>query len=82
MFSLFGNQNKVKIYVDFENVKLKGLEELTGNDTFVKTDNEKTKYFIVSKDKGYQAVIDYWKDYEIKRVLNLKQVKNEDLEVI
>ena len=134
MFSLFGNQNKTKIYVDFENVKLKGLEgldELTGNDTLylfysknadnltvpiyesiknskanietiecttgsnamdfvistllgshVKTDDEKTKYFIVSKDKGYQAVIDYWKDYEIKRILNLKQVKNEDLEVI
>ena len=35
-----------------------------------------------SGDKGYQAVIDYWKDYDIKRILNLKQVNNENLEVI
>ena len=134
MFNLFGNHNKTKIYVDFENVKLKGLEgldELTEKDTLylfysknaealtvpiyesiknskanietiecttgsnamdfvistllgshVKTDEEKTKYFIVSKDKGYQAIIDYWKEYDIKRILNLKQVNNENLEVI
>lgn len=133
MFNLFGNHNKTKIYVDFENVKIKGLDgldELTENDTLylfysknaetltvpihesiknskanietiecstgsnamdfvistllgshVKTDEDKTKYFIVSKDKGYQAIIDYWKDYEIKRILNLKQVNNENLEV-
>lgn len=133
MFNLFGNHNKTKIYVDFENVKLKGLEgldELTEKDTLylfysknaetltvpihesiknskanietiecstgsnamdfvistllgshVKTDTEKTKYFIVSKDKGYQAIIDYWKDFDIKRILNLKQVNNENLEV-
>lgn len=133
MFNLFGNHNKTKIYVDFENVKIKGLEgldELTEKDTLylfysknaetltvpihesiknskanietiecstgsnamdfvistllgshVKTDTEKTKYFIVSKDKGYQAIIDYWKDFDIKRILNLKQVNNENLEV-
>ena len=132
--NLFKNNNKTKIYVDFENVKIKGLDgldELTDKDTLylfysknaetltipmfekiknsnakietiecatgsnamdfvistllgshVKTDSEKTTYFIVSKDKGYQAVIDYWEGYEIKRIFNLKQVYNDSLEVI
>lgn len=42
-------------------------------------DTKETKYYIVSNDKGYQAVIDYWKDSAIKRIINLKQVHNETL---
>ncbi len=128
MFKLFNNK-KTRIYVDFENIKIKGLEgieELTRDDMLflfhsmnadtitislaekiksskakiemikcttgvnamdfvistlignhIANDNNKIKYFIVSNDKGYQAIIDYWKDKTIKRILNLKQVHNE-----